>query len=171
MAVIRTVRGFTPVFGADCFFADTAAIIGDVVMGDNCSVWFGAVVRGDVHSIRIGNHVNIQDGAVLHTPYQKAGIEIGDYVSIAHNATVHGAVIADRVLVGIGAVLLDEVEVGEYSIIAAGAVVTSGTKVEPGSIYAGNPAKRIKSVDPEQASGIIERIGNNYRMFAGWYQA
>jgi carbonic anhydrase/acetyltransferase-like protein (isoleucine patch superfamily) len=170
MAIIRTVRGFTPLYGDDCFFAETAAIIGDVVMGDKCSVWYGAVIRADVNYIRIGDHVNIQDGAVLHTLFEEAGIEIGDYVSIAHNATVHGAIIADRVLIGIGAVLLDHVEVGEYSIIAAGAVVTTGTKVEPGSIYAGSPARRIKSVDPEQHAQMIERIGNNYHMYASWYK-
>jgi len=169
MAIIRSVRGFTPVYGKDCFFADNAALIGDVTMGDGCSVWFGAVVRADVNYIHIGHHVNIQDGAVLHTLYQETGIEIGDYVSIAHNATVHSATIADRVLVGIGAILLDHVVVGEYSLIAAGAVVTPGTKIEPGSIYAGNPAKRIKSVDPEQHGKMIERIGDNYHLYASWY--
>ena len=170
MAIIRSVQGFTPVFGADCFLAETAVVIGDVVMGDGCSVWYGAVVRGDVHYIRIGNHVNIQDGAVLHTLYQRDGIEIGDYVSVAHNATVHGAVLEDHVLVGMGAVLLDHVHVGRQSIIAAGAVVTERTQVEPGSIYAGNPARRLKSVDPAQVEDIIERIARNYQKYASWYQ-
>lgn len=170
MAIIRSVRGFTPVYGPDCFFAETAAIIGDVVMGRGCSVWYSAVVRGDVHSIRMGDYVNVQDGAVLHTLYQQAGIEIGDYVSIAHNATVHGATIEDRVLVGMGAVLLDHVHVGRHSIIAAGALVTANTVIEPGSIYAGNPARRIKSVAPEQVDNIIERIANAYKMYGSWYE-
>ncbi len=170
MAVIRPVRGFTPKFGEDCFFAETAAVIGDVVMGDGCSVWYGAVLRGDVNSIRIGNKVNIQDGAVLHTLYQKSTIEIGDNVSIAHNAVIHGAKIQNNVLIGMGAVILDHADIGENSIIAAGAIVLSGTKVEPGSIYGGNPAKRIKDVNPTQAREMIEGIARNYKMYSDWYK-
>jgi carbonic anhydrase/acetyltransferase-like protein (isoleucine patch superfamily) len=170
MALVRSVRGVTPVFGTDCFFAETAVVIGDVVMGDNCSIWYGAVLRGDVNSIRIGNNVNIQDGAVLHTLYQKSTVEIGDNVTIAHNAVVHGAKIASNVLIGIGAVVLDHVEIGENSIIAAGAIVLTGTKIEPGSIYGGNPAKRIKDVDREKAHTMIEGIARNYKMYSDWYK-
>jgi carbonic anhydrase/acetyltransferase-like protein (isoleucine patch superfamily) len=169
MALIRSVRGFTPEYGEECFFAETSAVIGDVVMGDGCSIWYGAVLRGDVNSIRIGNKVNIQDGAVLHTLYKKSTIDIGDNVTIAHNAVIHGAKINSNVLIGIGAVVLDHVEIGENSIIAAGSIVLSGTKVEPGSIYGGNPAKYLKDVDPKQASEMIEGIARNYKMYASWY--
>jgi len=170
MAVIRSVRGFTPEFGEDCFIAETATIIGDVVLGDKCSVWYSAVLRGDVNSIRVGNVVNIQDGAVLHTLYQKSTIEIGDNVTIAHNAVVHGAKINNNVLIGIGAVILDHVEIGENSIVAAGAIVLSGTKIEPNSIYAGNPAKRIKEVNKNQSKVMIEGIASNYKMYSDWYK-
>ena len=170
MAIIQSVRGFTPKYGSDCFFAENAAIIGDVIIGSECSVWYSAVLRGDVNSIRIGNKVNIQDGAVLHTLYEKSTIEIGDNVSIAHNVCIHGAKISNNVLVGIGAVILDHAEIGENSIIAAGSIVLSGTKVEPGSIYAGNPAKRLKDVNPEQASEMIQKIARNYKMYSDWYK-
>ena len=135
MALIKSVRGFTPKFGENCFLAENATIIGDVVMGNDCSVWFNTVIRGDVNTIKIGNLVNIQDGSVLHTLYEKSTIEIGDNVSIGHNVTIHGAKICDNVLVGMGSVILDHAVIGENSIIAAGAVVTSGTVVEPGSLY------------------------------------
>ena len=170
MALIRSVRGFTPKYGDDCFFAETAAIIGDVIMGDGCSIWYSAVLRGDVNSIRIGNKVNIQDGAVLHTLYKKSTIDIGDNVTIAHNAVIHGAKISSNVLVGIGAVILDHVEIGENCIIAAGSIVLSGTKIESGSIYGGNPAKRLKDVNPTQASEMIEGIARNYKMYSDWYK-
>jgi carbonic anhydrase/acetyltransferase-like protein (isoleucine patch superfamily) len=170
MALIKSVRGFTPEIGQDCFLAENATIVGDVKIGDNCSVWFNAVLRGDVNSIRIGNNVNIQDGAVLHTLYQKSVIEIGNNVSIAHNAVIHGAKICDDVLIGIGAIILDHAVIGENSIIAAGAIVLSNTIVEPGSIYAGNPAKKIKDVDPEQARTMIHRIAENYKMYSGWFK-
>lgn len=170
MALIKSVRGFTPQYGKDCYFAENATIIGDVVLGDNCSVWFNAVLRGDVNSIRVGNNVNIQDGAVLHTLYQKSVVEIGDNVTIAHNAVVHGAKISDNVLIGIGAIILDYAEIGENSIIAAGAVVLSKTIVEPGSIYAGNPAKKIKDIDPEQSINMIQKIANNYKTYSDWYK-
>ncbi|PIE85910.1 MAG: gamma carbonic anhydrase family protein [Bacteroidia bacterium] len=170
MSLIKTVRGFTPKYGKNCYFADNATIIGDVVMGDECSVWFNAVLRGDVNSIRIGNRVNIQDGSVLHTLYQKSQIHIGNNVSLGHNVTIHGATIKDNVLVGIGSTVLDHVVVGENSIIAANALVLTGTIIEAGSIYAGVPAKRVKSVDPEQTREMIEKIANNYMMYASWYK-
>jgi carbonic anhydrase/acetyltransferase-like protein (isoleucine patch superfamily) len=170
MALIRSVRGFNPKYGNDCFFAETAVIIGDVEMGDSCSIWYGAVLRGDVNSIRIGNQVNIQDNAVLHTLYQKSTITIGNHVSVGHNVTIHGATIHDYVLIGIGATVLDHAEIGENSIIAANSLVLSGTKVEPNSVYAGVPAKRIKTIDPEQSREMIQKIADNYGMYASWYQ-
>lgn len=170
MAIIRSVRGFDPKIGENCFLAENAAIIGDVVIGDDCSIWYNAVLRGDVNSIRIGNNVNIQDGAVLHTLYQKSVVDIADNVTIAHNAVIHGAKLHSNVLVGIGAVVLDYVEIEEFSIVAAGAIVTSKTKIESGSIYAGNPAKKIKDISEEQAETMIKGIANNYKMYAGWYQ-
>ncbi|MBR5433787.1 MAG: gamma carbonic anhydrase family protein [Bacteroidales bacterium] len=170
MALIKSVRGFTPQFGENCFLAENATIIGDVVMGNDCSIWFNTVIRGDVNSIKIGNLVNIQDGSVLHTLYEKSTIEIGDNVSVGHNVTIHGAKICDNVLIGMGSVILDHAVIGENSIIAAGAVVTSGTVVEPGSLYAGVPAKKIKDVSPEQTKEMIYRISHNYRMYADWYK-
>ena len=155
MALIKSVRGFVPQIGDNCFLAENATIIGDVVIGKDCSIWFNTVLRGDVNSIKIGNLVNIQDGSVLHTLYEKSTIEIGDNVSVGHNVTIHGAKICDNVLIGMGAVILDHAVIGENSIIAAGAVVTSGTIVEPGSLYAGVPAKKIKDVSPEQTKGPL----------------
>ena len=169
MALIKSVRGFTPQIGKDTFLAENATIVGDVVVGEGCSIWFNAVLRGDVNSIRIGNGVNIQDGSVLHTLYEKSTIEIGDNVSIGHNVTIHGARIEDGALIGMGAVVLDHAVVGEGAIIAAGSVVLSKTVVEPGSIYAGVPAKFVKKVDPEQAKEINQKIANNYHMYASWY--
>ena len=169
MAFIKSVKGVKPTIGKDCFLADNATLTGDVVMGDNCSVWFNAVVRGDVHTIRIGNNVNIQDGAVVHCTYQKAPTSIGNNVSIAHNAIVHGCTIHDNVLVGMGSILMDHVVVESNSIIAAGAVVSKGTIVESGSVYAGVPAKKIKTVDVELIEGEINRIANSYNMYASWY--
>ena len=170
MALIKSVRGFTPVIGQNCYLAENATVIGDVIIGDNCSIWFNAVLRGDVNSIRIGNNVNIQDGAVLHTLYQKSVIEIGDNVTVAHNAVVHGATIHNNVLIGIGAIILDHAVIGENSLIAAGAVVLSKTNVEPGSVYGGNPAKKIKEISREHSETMIKRIAENYRMYAGWYK-
>lgn len=169
MAIIRSVRGFTPKIGKNCFIAENAVIIGDVEIGDNCSIWYNAVLRGDVNSIRVGNNVNIQDGAVIHTLYQRSQSIIGNNVSIAHNAVVHGATIDDSVLIGIGAVVLDWAHIGSNSIIAAGAIILSKTEVAPGSIYGGNPAKFLKSVDKEQTRTMIEGIANNYAMYASWY--
>ncbi len=170
MALIKSVRGFTPEIGENVYLAENAAIIGDVVIGRDCSIWFNAVLRGDVNSIRVGNKVNIQDGSVLHTLYQKSIIEIGDNVSIGHNVTIHGAKICDNVLIGMGATILDNAVIGENSIIAANALITSGTIVEAGSLYAGVPAKKIKDVSPEQTKEMIEKIANNYIMYASWYK-
>lgn len=170
MALIKSVRGYTPVLGSNCFLADNATIIGDVKIGSDCSFWFNTVIRGDVNSIVIGNKVNIQDGAVLHCLYEKSTIQIGNNVSIGHNVTVHGATIQNNVLIGMGAIILDHAVIGENSIIAAGALVLSGTVVEPGSIYGGVPAKRIKSIEQAQTKEMIEKIANNYLMYARWYQ-
>jgi len=168
MAIIKSVRGFTPIFGKDCFFADNAVVVGEVIMGDNCTVWFNAVVRGDVHSITIGNNTNIQDGVVIHCTYQKAKTVIGSNVSIAHNAMVHGCTIEDNVLIGMGAIVMDDAVIGTGSVIAAGAVVLPKTIVEPGSIYAGMPAKRVKEVGAEMKA-VIDRTAKNYPMYAKWF--
>lgn len=170
MALIKTVRGFTPQFGEGCFLADNAVVLGDVIMGNECSVWFSTVIRGDVNSIRIGNKVNIQDGSVLHTLYEKSTIDIADNVSIGHNVCIHGAKIEQNCLIGINSVVLDHAVIGEGSIIGAGSVVLQGTRIEPGSLYAGTPARRIKDVDPAQAKEMIEKIANNYVMYASWFQ-
>jgi carbonic anhydrase/acetyltransferase-like protein (isoleucine patch superfamily) len=170
MALIKTVRGFTPKFGNNCYLSENATIIGDVEIGNDCSIWFNAVLRGDVNSIRIGNKVNIQDGAVLHTLYEKSQVHIADNVSVGHNAVIHGAIIEENVLIGIGAVVLDNAVIGKNSIIAANALVLAGTKVEPGSVYAGVPAKRMKDMDPEVFKETVLKIANNYNMYASWYQ-
>ena len=170
MAIIKSVRGFTPVIGKDTFLADNAAIIGDTTIGDGCSIWFGAVLRGDVNTIKIGNHVNIQDGAVLHTLYQKSTIEIGDYVSVGHNVTIHGAKVEDYALIGMGSTVLDGAVVGAGSIVAAGALVLSNTVIPPNTIWAGVPAKQVKEVAPEQAREINQKIAHNYAMYASWYK-
>jgi len=170
MTLIKTIRGKTPKFGKNCFLAENATLIGDVEMGDDCSVWFNAVVRGDVHYIKIGNNVNIQDGAVIHGTYKKAPVNIGNYVSIAHNAVIHGCTIHDNVLIGIGAIIMDGAIIGSNSIIATGAVVTKGTLVEEGSVYAGTPAKKIKSINKELSEGEIQRIANSYSMYSSWYK-
>lgn len=170
MALIKSVRGFTPQIGKDCFLADNTTIIGDTVIGDECSIWFNTVLRGDVNSIRIGNRVNIQDGSVLHTLYQKSTIEIGDDVSVGHNVTIHGATVRDGALIGMGAVLLDHVVVGEGAIVAAGSVVLSKTEIKPGELWGGAPAKFIKMVDPEQSKEINQKIAKNYLMYSKWYE-
>ena len=170
MALIKSVRGFTPQIGKDCFLADNATIIGDTVIGDECSIWFNTVLRGDVNSIRIGNRVNIQDGSVLHTLYQKSTIEIGDDVSVGHNVTIHGATVRDGALIGMGAVLLDHVVVGEGAIVAAGSVVLSKTEIKPGELWGGAPAKFIKMVDPEQSKEINQKIAKNFLMYSKWYE-
>jgi carbonic anhydrase/acetyltransferase-like protein (isoleucine patch superfamily) len=170
MALIKEVRGFTPQIGENCYLAENATVVGDVIMGEGCSIWFNAVLRGDVNSIRIGNHVNIQDGAVLHTLYQKSTIEIGDYVSVGHNVTIHGATVKDYALIGMGATVLDGAVIGEGAIIAANALVLSNTIVEPNTIWAGVPAKMVKKVDPQQSQEINQRIAHNYAMYASWYK-
>ncbi len=170
MALIKSVRGFTPEIGNDCYLAENATVVGDVIIGEGCSLWFNAVLRGDVNSIRVGNHVNIQDGAVLHTLYEKSTIEIGDYVSIGHNVTIHGASVQDYALIGMGSTLLDHAEVGEGAIVAAGALVLAGTKIGAYELWGGVPAKFIKKVDPEQTNEINRKIAHNYAMYASWYK-
>ena len=170
MIIVKTLNGITPKFGKDCFLAENAVVVGDVEMGDNCSIWYNAVLRGDVHSIRLGNTVNIQDGAVVHCTYQKHSVTIGNNVSVGHNAIVHGCIIHDNVLIGMGAIVMDVCEVESNSIVAAGAVVTQGTKVESGTIYAGVPARKVKDISRELISGEIARIAENYIKYAGWYK-
>lgn len=170
MALIRDVEGKSPQFGKDCWFAENATIVGEVSMGDNCSVWFNAVIRGDVHFIKMGNMVNVQDGAVIHATYQKSPTTIGNRVSIGHNAIVHGCTIHDNVLIGMGAIIMDDCVIEEGSIIGAGAVVTQGTHVKAGSLYAGVPAKLIKQVSPELRDGEIARIADNYIKYSSWFK-
>ena len=169
MAIIKSVRGFTPKIGKNVFLADNAVIVGDVEIGDGCSIWFNAVIRGDVNSIRIGRNVNVQDGAVLHTLYEKSVIEIGDNVSVGHNVTIHGAQIKDNALIGMGAVVLDHAVVGEGAIVAAQALVRSKTQIPPNTVYAGVPAVFVKEVDPEQSKELNQKIAANYGMYASWY--
>ncbi len=167
--MVIEVRGFTPLIPESCFMAPTACVIGDVQLGENCSVWFNAVVRGDVNSIRIGEQVNIQDGAVIHATYQKHATSIGNRVSIGHNAIVHGCIIHDDVLIGMGAIVMDGCEVHSNCIIAAGAVVTQHATLESGWIYAGVPAKPVKQLDTSAFSGEIQRIADNYTMYSSWF--
>ncbi len=170
MALILPVNGIAPAFGENCFIAPNATIVGDVLIGNDCSIWFNAVVRGDVNSIRIGNKVNIQDGAVLHCTYQKTKVNLGNNVSIGHNAIVHGCTVHDNVLIGMGAIVMDNCEIGSNTIIAAGAVVTEGTIVPSGCIYAGVPAKKVKDISQELINGEIDRIANNYLMYSSWFK-
>ncbi len=171
MSFLFEIKGIKPLWGKNCFIAPNATLCGDVIMGDDCSVWFNAVIRGDVNSIRMGNKVNVQDGAVIHCTYLKSKTEIGNNVSIGHNAIVHGCVIEDNVLVGMGAIIMDHAKIGANSIIAAGAVVLENTIVEPGSIFAGVPAKKIRDISEELLKGEIGRIANNYLFYAGWYKS
>ena len=170
MALIKSVKGKTPIFGNDVYLAENATIVGEVEMGDNCSVWFSAVVRGDVNSIKIGNKVNIQDGAVVHCTYKKAATIIGNNVSVGHNALVHGCEIKDNVLIGMGAIVMDGVVVESNSIVAAGTVVLEGTHIESGSIYAGVPAKKVKDLNEEQTARLIEGISDNYILYSSWFK-
>lgn len=170
MALILDCRGITPKFGNNNFIAPNATIVGDVEMGDDCSIWFNAVIRGDVNSIRIGNSVNIQDGAVLHCTYEKTKVNIGNNVSIGHNALVHGCTIEDNVLIGMGAIVMDNCYIEKNALIAAGAVVLENTRVEAGSIYAGVPAKKVKQLSEEVFKDQNERIANNYLMYSGWFK-
>lgn len=170
MAIIKKLRSHTPKIGANCFLAENAVIVGDVEMGKDCSVWFGAVLRGDVNSIRLGSRVNVQDNATIHCTYQKSQTLIGNHVSIGHNAVVHGCTIEDNVLIGMGAIVMDHCVIGENSIIAAGAVLPAGTVVDPGTIYAGLPARKLKAVSSELVAEEIQRIANNYTLYASWYR-
>ena len=170
MALIKPVKGISPKFGKDCYLAENSTVVGDVIMGDQCSVWFNAVIRGDVNFIRMGNKVNVQDGAVIHCTYQKTSTNIGNNVSIGHNALVHGCTIHDNVLIGMGAIVMDNCVIGSNTIIAAGAVVLENTVVEAGSIYAGVPAKKVKDINQELIHGEINRIANNYIMYSGWFK-
>ena len=170
MALIKSVRGFTPQIGENTYLSENATIVGDVTIGRDCSIWFNAVLRGDVNTIRIGNDVNIQDGAVLHTLYEKSTIEIGNFVSVGHNVTIHGATVKDYALIGMGATLLDGAVIGEGAIIAANALVLSNTVVPPNTIWAGVPAKQVKEVSAEQAKEINQKIAHNYSMYASWYE-
>jgi carbonic anhydrase/acetyltransferase-like protein (isoleucine patch superfamily) len=170
MAFILPVNGIEPSLGKNTFVAPNATIVGDVICGDDCSFWFNAVIRGDVNSIRIGNKVNIQDGAVIHCTYQKTKTILGNNVSIGHNAIVHGSLVHDNVLIGMGAIVMDNCEIGSNSIIAAGAVLTEGTIVPSGCIYAGVPAKKVKDISEELINGEINRIANNYLMYSSWFK-
>jgi len=170
MAIIKSVRGKYPQIPEDCYVAENATIVGDVSLGKECSIWFNSVIRGDVHYIKIGNKVNIQDGVVVHATYQKSPTTIGNNVSIGHNAIIHGCTIHDNVLVGMGAIIMDDCVVESNSIIAAGAVVTKNTKIESGSIYAGVPAKKVKDISQELISGEIDRIANNYVKYSSWFK-
>ncbi|AGA78583.1 gamma carbonic anhydrase family protein [Echinicola vietnamensis] len=169
MALVKSVNGKVPVFGEKCWLADNATVVGDVRMGEGCTVWFNAVVRGDVHEIVIGNHTNIQDGAIIHCTYQKAGTYIGSNVSIAHNAIVHGCTVHDNVLIGMGAVVMDNAVVHSGAVVAAGAIVLAGTVVEANSIYAGIPAKKVKDTG-EEMMAVIKRTAENYPKYASWYE-
>ena len=170
MALILPLKGVYPKFGSDCYIAPNATIVGDVIMGNECSVWFNAVVRGDVNSIVIGNKVNIQDGAVIHCTYQKTKTFIGDNVSVGHNAIVHGCRISNNVLVGMGSIVMDDAVVNENVLIAAGAVVLENAVLESGFIYAGTPAKKVKELTEDTFKQYIDRIANNYTMYAGWFK-
>ena len=171
MALIKACRGKSPQITESSWIAENATLVGDLKMGENCSIWFNAVIRGDVHFIKMGDKVNVQDGAIIHATYQKSPTTIGNNVSIAHNAIVHGCTIHDNVLIGMGSIIMDDCVIESNSIIAAGAVVTKNTRVESGSIYAGTPAKKIKDIRPELISGEIDRIANNYVKYSGWFKA
>lgn len=170
MALIKSINGKSPKIPESCYISENATIVGDVVLGKNCSIWFNAILRGDVHYIKIGNKVNVQDGVVIHCTYQKYPTNIGDNVSIAHNAVVHGCTIHDNVLIGMGSIVMDNCVVHSNSIIAAGAVVTQNTIVESGSVYAGVPAKKVKDISEELISGEIDRIANNYIKYSSWFK-
>ncbi len=170
MAIIKTIKGFTPEFGKNCFLADNTTIVGDVIAGNDCSFWFQSVIRGDVNSIRMGNKVNVQDGAIVHCTYQKAATTIGNNVSIGHRAIIHGCTIEDNVLVGMGAIIMDHAVVEEKCLVAAGALVLENSRLESGFIYAGVPAKKIKAVSKDQFENLFEKIANNYVMYAEWFK-
>lgn len=168
--IIKTVRGKTPILGEDCYIAENAVVVGEVSMGNQCSIWFNAVLRGDVHFIKLGNKVNVQDGAVVHCTYEKSPTTIGNNVSIGHNAIVHGCTIKDNVLIGMGSIVMDDCVIESNSIIAAGAVLTKGTQVPSGTVFAGMPAKKIKDISPELSAGEVDRIANNYVKYSSWFK-
>ena len=170
MPIIKPVNGKSPIIPDDCYIAENATIVGEVTMGNQCSIWFNAVIRGDVHYIKMGNKVNVQDGAVIHATYKTSPTTIGNNVSIGHNAIVHGCTIQDNVLIGMGRIVMDDCVIESNSIIAAGAVVTKNTRVEAGSIYAGMPAKKIKDISKELISGEINRIADNYVKYSSWFK-
>ena len=170
MALVKSIKGIKPKWGADCYLAENATIVGDVTLGDECSIWFNAVVRGDVHFIKIGNRVNIQDGAVIHCTYKKHPTQIGDNVSIGHNALVHGCTVHNNVLIGMGSIVMDNCVVHSNSIVAAGAVLLENTVVESGCIYAGVPAKKVKEINEEQSAALIKGIANNYVEYKSWLE-
>ncbi|TVR88596.1 MAG: gamma carbonic anhydrase family protein [Saprospirales bacterium] len=170
MAIIKKVRGITPVFGNQCFLAETAVLTGDVTLGDECSIWFNAVVRGDVNAVRIGNRVNIQDNATVHCTYEKFGTSIGDNVSIGHNAIIHGCTLHDNTIVGMGAMVLDGAEIPSFTMIAAGALIPEGRVLESGYLYMGMPAKKVKPLSEEQIDFFIKRTSKNYVKYASWYK-
>ena len=170
MALIKSLKGKTPTFGDNCFLAENATIIGNVEIGNNCSIWYNAVIRGDVNSIKIGNNTNLQDCAVIHATYQKSPTNIGNNITIAHGAIVHGCTIKDNVMIGTNAVVLDDAVIESNSIVAAGSVVTKGTIVESGSVYAGIPAQKVKDISSKLLEGEINRIANAYGMYASWYK-
>ncbi len=170
MALIKQCRGFSPQNGNDCWFAENATIVGDVIMGDQCSVWYSAVIRGDVNSIRMGNKVNIQDGAVIHCTFEKTKTILGNNVSVGHHALVHGSTVEDNVLIGMGSIVMDNCYIASGSIIAAGAVLLEGSKVGKGEIWAGVPAKKVKDISPELFEGEVMRIANNYVKYSGWFK-
>ena len=170
MALIKSCRNHTPKIPKSCWLSENATIVGDVEMGENCSVWFSTVIRGDVNSIRLGDNVNIQDGAVIHCTYEKTKTILGNNVSVGHNALVHGCTVEDNVLIGMGSIVMDNCYIESGSIIAAGAVLLEGTRVEAGSVYAGVPAKKVKNISPELFEGEVMRIAKNYRMYASWFE-
>ena len=168
--LVKSILGKKPIWGKNCFFADNATVIGDVVIGDFCSIWFNTVIRGDVNKIRIGNNVNVQDGSVIHATYKKSSTSIGNYVSLGHNAIIHGCKIDDFVLIGMGGIVMDNAIINSNSIIAAGSVILENTIVESNSIYAGIPAKKIKSIEQSKSKKEIERIAKNYLTYSSWYK-
>lgn len=170
MALIKPCRGFQPQMGENCYLAENATVVGDVIMGNDCSIWFNAVVRGDVNSIRMGNRVNVQDGAVIHCTYEKTKVELGNNVSIGHNAIVHGCKVGNNVLIGMGAIVMDNVVIEDNCLIAAGSVVLEGTHIQSGSLYAGVPAKKVKELSKELFEGEVQRIANNYLMYSSWFK-
>lgn len=168
--LIKSVLGKRPLWGKDCFFADNASIIGDIVIGDFCSIWFNTVIRGDVNKIRIGNNVNIQDGSVIHATYKKSSTSVGNCVSVGHNAIIHGCTIDDFVLIGMGSIVMDNAKISSNTIIAAGSVILENTVVEPNSVYGGIPAKKIKDINQSKSKKEIERIAKNYTIYSSWYK-